>query len=288
MDFKKIYEEFRVSFEVFPPKSVEGENSLFKELAILNAYRPAYVSVTYGAGGSTRDKTFDIAVKIKNTLGIQPLLHFTCVGAGSDEIKKHLDHARSLGLTDILALRGDPADGQKEFKAVEGGFAFANELVDCIKKAGNFSIAVAGYPEKHPEAKSLKEDIINLKRKIDAGAELVITQFFFNNDDYYNLVDQLQSMQCDVPIIPGILPIVSLSQVEKFAYLTGATLPSALRDKFGKCATPEDISALGIEHCIEQCRDLKQQKVKGFHMYCLNKAYAVEKVLDAVGIQKNN
>jgi methylenetetrahydrofolate reductase (NADPH) len=284
MDFKKIYENFRVSFEVFPPKNDEGEKTLFNELSILSAYNPAYISVTYGAGGSTRDKTFEIAVKIKKTLGIPPLVHFTCVGSGFDEIKKHLNQALSMGLTDILALRGDPSDGQKEFIATNDGFTFAKELVECIRKTGDFSIVVAGYPEKHPEAKSFKEDILNLKQKIDAGAELVITQFFFNNDDYYNLVDKLHSLQCDVPVIPGMLPIVSLSQVEKFAYLTGATIPSALRTKFEKCKTPEDITAIGIEHCTEQCRDLKQQKVKGFHMYCLNKSYAVKKVLDAVGI----
>jgi methylenetetrahydrofolate reductase (NADPH) len=283
MDFKKIYEDFRVSFEVFPPKTDEGEKSLFKELSVLCAYNPAYISVTYGAGGSTRDKTFDLAVKIKNSLGIDPLVHFTCVGSGSNEIKAHLTQAHSMGLTNILALRGDPSDGQKEFKAAEDGFTFANELVDCIRKTGDFSIAVAGYPEKHPESKSFEDDILNLKRKIDAGAQLVITQFFFNNNDYYTLVDKLHSLHCDIPVIPGVLPIVSLSQVEKFAYLTGATIPSALRAKFEKCSTPEDITELGIDHCIEQCRDLKQQKVQGFHMYCLNKAYAVKKVLDSVG-----
>jgi methylenetetrahydrofolate reductase (NADPH) len=282
MNFKNIYSSFAVSFEIFPPKTPEGVISLYSELEQLKRFNPAFISVTYGAGGSSQDKTFDLAVQIRQKLGINPLIHFTCVGSGAPLIKEHLEKARAMGLTDILALRGDPPKGSTNFVPPADGFAHANELVSLLRGIGCFSTAVAGYPEKHPEAASFEADVEHLKMKIEAGADIVLTQFFFNNDDYYRLVDALAVKGINVPVIPGMLPITSVSQIEKFSELTGAVIPSALKEKLINSSNPEDVVKVGIEHCVKQCRNLKANGAKGLHMYSLNKATFVGEVLDAV------
>ena len=287
MDFAKIYSTLSVSFDVFPPKTEEGEKNLFSELDALVKYNPSFISVTYGAGGSTQDKTIDLALKIRNRYGIQPLMHFTCVGAGRVEIKSHLDKVKELGLTDILALRGDPPRGQDNFIPNPDGFSYANELVEFIKSQGGFSIAVAGYAEKHPACSDFATDVKNLKRKIDAGAEIVLTQLFFDNSDYFNLVDELEKLGSKVPVVPGILPITSISQTENFIPQCGAKIPQKLKEKLNSAETPEEVIEIGIQHSIEQCLDLRSRGVKGFHLYPLNKAYSVSKVLDALGIKKS-
>lgn len=281
MNFKDIYSSFAVSFEIFPPKTAEGEISLFNELEQLKRFSPAFISVTYGAGGSSQDKTFDLAVQIRQKLGINPLIHFTCVGSGAPLIKEHLEKARAMGLTDILALRGDPPKGSIDFVPPADGFSHADELVSLIRGIGGFSTAVAGYPEKHPEAASFEDDVEHLKIKIDAGAEIVLTQFFFNNDDYYRLVDSLSAKGVNVPVIPGMLPITSVSQIEKFAQLAGAVIPASLKEKL-LGSSSDDVIKIGIEHCVNQCNDLKRNGAKGFHMYSLNKAEFIGQVLKAV------
>jgi methylenetetrahydrofolate reductase (NADPH) len=282
MNFKDVYSAFAVSFEIFPPKTPDGEISLFDELTSLKRFNPAFISVTYGAGGSTRDKTFDLAVKIRERLSITPLIHFTCVGSGAPVIRQHLETAKQRGLTDILALRGDPPRDSVDFIPPPDGFSHANELVAFIRSIGGFSVAVAGYPEKHPQAASFDDDVEHLKMKIDAGAECILTQFFFRNEDYFRLVDALASKGIHVPVIPGMLPITSVSQIEKFADLSGAVIPPGLKERLLTSKTPDDTAAIGIEHCIRQCRDLKKNGVKGFHMYSLNKSKAVGEVLDSV------
>jgi methylenetetrahydrofolate reductase (NADPH) len=286
MDFNKLNDRFSVSFEVFPPKTDEGEKNLFSELDTLIKYTPAFISVTYGAGGSTQEKTIDLALKIRNRYGIPPLVHFTCVGSGRKEIKEHLGRVKDLGLTDILALRGDPPRGQNDFVPCPDGFSFANELVEFIKSQSGFSIAVAGYPETHPACTDFASDVRNLKRKIDAGAQAVLTQFFFDNSDYFRLVDALAELGSKVPVIPGILPITNISQIEKFIAQCGAKVPQILKEKLDKAEFPEEVIEIGIQHSINQCIDLRNRGVKGFHLYPLNKAYAVSKILDAIEIGK--
>jgi len=282
MDFKEIYRTFAISFEIFPPKTDEGMTNLFTELDILTKYNPAFISVTYGAGGSTRNKTLDLALEIKRRYGIQPLVHFTCVGAGRAEIKEYLGKVKELGLTDILALRGDPPKGQADFVPAPDGFAYANELVEFIGKEGGFNIAVAGYPDKHTACSDFETDVDNLKRKIDAGAQIVLTQLFFNNDSYFKLVDALKKKDADVIVIPGIMPMTSAAQIEKMAVMCGAMVPASLADALNNAATPEDAQQAGIDFAVTQCLELKARGVKGFHFYPLNKASVVQQILERI------
>lgn len=279
MDFRRIYSSDAISFEVFPPKTEEGVKNLFSELDILSQYKPAFISVTYGAGGSTQEKTLDLALAIRDRYAIQPLVHFTCVGAGRNDIQRHLDRVRALGLTDILALRGDPPKGQTDFVPAPDGFSYANELVEFIASQGGFSIAVAGYPEKHPAASGFDSDVQNLKRKIDAGASLVITQLFFDNTAFFRFSDALGSLGTDIPVVPGILPMTDPSQIEKMAQMCGASVPQRFAAELRASSDP---AKTGVDFAIAQCRELKARGVKGFHFYPLNKAKAVAAVLDAI------
>lgn len=279
MDFSRIYRSDAISFEVFPPKTEDGVKNLFAELDILAQYKPAFISVTYGAGGSTQEKTLDLALEIRDRYGIQPLVHFTCVGAGKSDIQRHLDRVRSLGLTDILALRGDPPKGQTDFVPAPDGFSYANELVEFIARQGGFSIAVAGYPEKHPAASGFDADVRNLKRKIDAGASLVITQLFFDNAAFFRFSDALSALGTAVPVVPGILPMTDPSQIEKMAQMCGAAVPERFASDFRSSSDP---FKTGVDFAIAQCRELKSRGVRGFHFYPLNKAKAVAALLDAI------
>ena len=279
MDFTRIYSSDAISFEIFPPKTEEGVKNLFAELDVLVRYKPAFISVTYGAGGSTQEKTLDLALSIRERYGIQPLMHFTCVGAGKTDIQRHLDRVRALGLTDILALRGDPPKGQAGFVPAPDGFSYANELVKFIADQGGFNIAAAGYPEKHPAAPDFDTDIRNLKRKIDAGAKLVLTQLFFDNQAFFRFSGALSSLGVAIPVIPGILPMTEPSQIEKMAQMCGAAVPESLAAALRSSSDPLQA---GIDFAIKQCRELKEHGVRGFHFYPLNKAKAVSKVLDAL------
>ncbi len=284
MNFKELYKNFTLSFEVFPPKTEEGKTSLFTELEKLKEYNPAFVSVTYGAGGSTREKTLDLALSIRDTLSIRPLVHFTCVGSSRSEIAQYLAKVKELGLTDILALRGDPPQGEESFTPPADGFSYANDLVSFISSVNGFSIAVAGYPEGHPESASFDADVKNLKKKIDAGASLVITQLFFNPDDYFRLRDTLSAMGSTVPVIPGIMPITSAGQIDRFIKKCGAKIPAHVQQKLDRCVNDAKIVEVGIDHAISMCRSLLDGGVQGFHMYPLNKSVVISRVLDAVGV----
>jgi methylenetetrahydrofolate reductase (NADPH) len=287
MDFQQIYRTFTISFEIFPPKTDIGLKNLYGEFELLMRYTPSFVSVTYGAGGSTREKTIDLALSIRERFNIPPLVHFTCVGAGRAEIALYLDRVKSLGLTDILALRGDPPHGQTDFVPAPDGFSYANELVAFIRERGGFSIAVAGYPEGHPAASGFDADTINLKRKIDAGADLVLSQLFFNTDDFFRMRDSLSKLGSRAIIIPGIMPITSLSQIEGTIKNCGAKVPSALIDRFTKAGDDsEKIIDVGIEHAILMCEKLIAGGVQGFHMYPLNKSKAVSRILDSISLSR--
>ncbi|MFA6990013.1 MAG: methylenetetrahydrofolate reductase [NAD(P)H] [Candidatus Gastranaerophilaceae bacterium] len=280
-----------ISFEIFPPKG-EGEiyqqrlADLFKELSILKQFNPAFISITYGAGGSTQEKTFDIMLKIKKELDVTSIPHFTCVGSNRDEIQNYIKKIENVGIKNILALRGDPPMGETKFKKPKNGFGYANELVEFIKQQTNLSIAIAGYPEKHPEAASIEIDIENLKRKVDAGADVIITQVFFDNSYFFNFLTRVERAGLNLPVIPGISPITSLAQVEKMSTLCGSKMPDALKSRLIKHQdNPEAIKELGIEFAIYQCTQLIDFGVKGIHFYPLNKSFAVKEVLENIYLQ---
>jgi len=282
MRFNDIYKNktFRFSVEVFPPKTEKGLAKIYDELTALKAINPAYVSVTYGAMGSTRSLTQDIALKIHDDLKLNTAFHFTCVGSGKEEIKKYVNTLRERGINNIVALRGDrPQD--PDYKKPEDGFSYANELVSYLSEIGDFSIAVAGYPEKHIEAQSIDEDIENLKRKVESGAEVIITQLFFDNQLFYEWLAKIRSKGISVPIIPGIMPILKLAQIERITNMCGANLPKELIRRLEKCGGDEEkMRLVGVDHAASQCQDLIQNNVSGVHFYCLNRADSVLAIVD--------
>ncbi len=297
MKLKEIYKSQKpaISFEVFPPKTKSPEEeehkilALLKELKGLSKYNPAFISVTYGAGGSTRKSTFDLILKIKKELNIQPMPHFTCVGSTKDDILQYIKEFEKNGIENILALRGDPPKGKEKFVKPDDGFNFANELTEFIKARTKLGIGVAGYPECHPECCSLEKDIQNLKKKVDCGAEAVITQLFYDNERYFNFVEKAVLNGINVPVVPGILPITAYNQLEKIVSLSGCSLPVKFKEKLEKNKNnPESITAIGLEFAINQCRELLGKGVPGLHFYTLNKTFAVKKVLDKLEINKIN
>ncbi len=296
MKLKKIYNSKKpvMSFEIFPPKTkTPGEKEskmqvLLNELSLLSKYNPAFISVTYGAGGSTRENTFDLVLRVKNKLNIQPMPHFTCVGSSRDEILQYIKKFESNEIHNILALRGDPPKGQENFIKPSDGFEYANELVEFIKTNTTLGIGVAGYPECHPGCCSIEVDIQNLKRKVDSGAEAVITQLFYDNQCYFNFVEKARLQGINVPIIPGILPITSYNQLDKIVALSGCALPIEFKDNLEKNKdNPEMIQAIGLDFAVAQCGELLENGVPGIHFYTLNRAFAVKNVLDKLEINKN-
>lgn len=269
------------SFEFFPPKTDKGEAKLFKTIEELKPLNPDFISVTYGAGGSTRTKTIDWVDRIKNEIGIEAMAHFTCVGAGRKEIAQTLMELEKRGIENILALRGDPPKGETEFTPPSDGFAYANELVEFIKSEGrNFAIGVAGYPESHLDAPDLDADILNLKRKVQAGGEFVITQLFFDNTHYFDFVRKLNdSGDWDTPVIPGIMPLTAKNQVEKFAEMCGAYTPDDLKNSIENAASDEEAAEIGLEHAKNQCVELLKKGAPGIHFYTLNKSPATRDIL---------
>ncbi len=243
---------------------------------------PGFISVTYGAGGSTQEKTLDIAIELMERFGITPLVHFTCVGAGREQIREYIGRVLRMNISNILALRGDPPAGQTSFVPPADGFSYASDLVDFIRSINRFTIVVAGYPEGHIEAPDRDTDIEHLKIKVDAGADLILTQLFYNNDDFYTFIDKTRKKGITIPIIPGIMPVTSPAQIEKVTKMCGAKIPTALSKRLDSCQSDEDLCKAGIEYSINQCRELKSWGVKGFHFYTLNKASAVMRIIEAI------
>ncbi|MBI4196328.1 MAG: methylenetetrahydrofolate reductase [NAD(P)H] [Deltaproteobacteria bacterium] len=282
MNFHDFYQKGRIaySFEIFPPKE-EGLPALFEALQALRTLQPAFISVTYGAMGSTRNLTRDLAVRIHRELGIETAFHFTCVGSDRDSIRDYVEQLKREGLRLVVALRGDPPTGSGSFVKPENGFSYANELVTYLKEIGGFSIAVAGYPEGHIESPDKETDLKNLARKVAAGADIVITQLFFDNADYFDFVARARQIGIKVPIIPGIMPILSLKQIEKITRMCGARIPRELYEDLAQSESdPDKVREVGIQHAIRQCRDLIQKKVPGIHFYTLNKADSVRRVIE--------
>lgn len=276
--------KFGLSIEIFPPKTSAGDVALFESLDRLIAFKPGFVSCTYGAGGSTSKRTVELCVEIQRRYSVAATSHFTCVGSTRDELIDWLKFARQSGIQNIMALRGDPPSGQADFKPVDGGLRYANELVALIRE--NFSdmgIGVGGYPEKHPEAPDAKTDLNNLKRKVDAGADAIFTQLFFVNDNFYRFRDRCEEAGIRVPIIPGIMPVTEFARIKRITALCGAVFPAALSSQLEAVQTEEAAQfEIGVKWAIQQCRDLVQHGVPGLHFYALNKSPACEQILSAL------
>lgn len=273
-----------ISFELFPPKTDEGEVKLFetieKELKPLN---PDFVSVTYGAMGSTRANTIRIVSKIKNEIGIEAAAHLTCVGQTKDEIKSILEELHQNNIENIVALRGDPPKGETEFKPVENGFSYASELVNFIrthpKLSDWFALSVAGYPEGHTECENKQKDLENLKHKVDQGANVIMTQLFFDNQVFFDFVEKSKAIGINIPIIPGIMPITNGAQVERFAKMCGAGIPKDMREAILKYGDDqESVEKYGIDYATKQCQELLDAGIKGLHFYTLNKSHATREI----------
>ena len=276
--------KFGLSFELFPPKTAAGELELFRHLDELVPFAPSYVTCTYGAGGSTRAKTLDVVEQVRRRHQLPVASHLTCVGSTIDELRAFLVEATRREVDNIVALRGDPPQGQTDFRPVAGGLRYASELVELIRREfGHFGIAVAGYPETHREAASPDADLENLRRKVDSGADIVITQLFYDNADFFRFRERCGQIGIRVPIVPGILPVTSLTQIQRIASLCGARLP----DQFaGRLAAQADDAegqfAVGVEFATRQVQELIDSGVPGVHFYVLNKSPATAGVLRAV------
>ncbi len=282
--------KFGLSFELFPPKTPAGEAELFLHVERLIAFRPDYVTCTYGAGGSTRNKTLEIVEQVQRRFGCAVASHLTCVGSTVDELRDYLRDAEDRGIGNIVALRGDPPRGESQFKAVDGGLSYANELVSLVRRDfSRFDIAVAGYPETHREAPSPQADLENLRRKVDAGADAVITQLFYDNEDFWRFRDRCQQAGIRVPVVPGILPVTNLAQIERIASLCGARLPREFQAALARSASsPEDQFNVGVEFATRQVQQLVEQGVPGLHFYVLNKSPATTGVLQSVTLPRGS
>ena len=278
-----------ISFEFFPTKTPEGERTLVeKTVPALGRLKPDFCSVTYGAGGSTRDKTLGIVDRIQREQGLTAMAHMTCVNATRTETQRVLEQARALGITNILALRGDPPGGVGGFQKTEGGFEFSYELVRFIRELGEFSIGVAGFPEGHiAQTEGKHADWQHLKHKIDQGADFVITQLFFDNRDYFEFRDYLTALGVQVPLVPGIIPILSAGQIKRFVALCGAALPEALISELDKRGSDDEaVARLGIEYATQQCEELLREGAPGLHFYTLNKAQSTAAIVDNLGLSR--
>ncbi|MFW6170507.1 MAG: methylenetetrahydrofolate reductase [NAD(P)H] [Planctomycetota bacterium] len=274
--------KFGLSFELFPPKTAKGQSLVIAHLELLMACKPDFVTCTYGAGGSTREKTLDIISRIKSHFNVPVAAHLTCVGATVDQLREQLEKTARIGVDCIVALRGDPPRGETEFKIPEVGLAYANDLVTLIRnELPQFDVFVAGYPETHQEAPSPEVDLENLKRKVDAGADAVITQVFYRNEDFLRFRERYEAAGISVPLVPGILPVNSLAQARKVTAFCGASLPKELTERMALYDDPDWQYQVGVEFATQQVRDLVQHGVPGMHFYVLNKSPATLAVLKA-------
>ena len=274
-----------VSFEFFPPKTEKMQEQLWESVSRLSPLKPSFVSVTYGAGGSTRERTHDTVLRLKRESGLAPAAHLTCVAASQDEVDEVARLYWQEGIRHIVALRGDPPEGGK-YEPHPQGYAYAVDLVKGLKKIGDFEISVAAYPETHPEALSPEDDLDNLKRKIDAGATRAITQYFFETATYLRFLERVRKAGINVPIVPGILPVTNFAQVQKFSAACGASVPKWMADLFqGLDNDPDTRRLVAATVTAELCRSLANEGVGDFHFYTLNRADLVYAICHILGVR---
>ena len=275
------------SFEFFPPKTEEGERNLYAALAELSELDPAFVSVTYGAGGSTRDKTLEIVSRIRAEHGLEAMAHFTCVGATVDDLRATLDQMAAAGLDNVLALRGDPPAGETAWTKTDGGLEYSHELVELIRRDYDFSIGAACFPETHVHATSAQDDLRHLKAKVDAGAQFLITQLFFDNARYFDFVARAREIGIEVPIVPGIWPITNVAQIERVTKLSAASMPGRLLDELhARAEHPEAVLDFGVAYAALQCAELLAGGAPGIHFYTLNRSPATRAILSALRLAR--
>lgn len=270
-----------VSFEFFPPKSADADAQLEDALRKLRPLAPAFVSVTYGAGGTTREKTVELVRRIRHEWELLPMAHLTCVGATQAEIGGVLDRLHAAGIANVLALRGDPPKGAKAFEATAGGFRYANELADYVRRDGRFAIGGACYPEGHPETRDLAAGVAHLKAKVDAGARFLLTQLFFDPAVYFAFVARARAAGITVPIVPGVMPVTNVEQLERFTSMCGASIPPELRERLDRVKDdPQVVMNVGIDHATWQCEQLLRGGAPGIHFYTLNKSPSARAVFE--------
>ena len=272
------------SFEFFPPKSDEGAEALMATvLDLQEAVNPDYVSVTYGAGGTTRERTQQVVSRIQNQIGLPAMAHLTCVAATVGEIDEVVNRLVADGIENILALRGDPPKDQKNFQVPEGGFAHASELIAHLARRKELCIGAAAYPEGHPESADAQDDLRWTIHKVEQGVSFLVTQMIFDNEHYFRFTERLRGCGVHVPVVPGIMPITNVAQIDRFTKMCGVEIPSSLSKRMhGYQDDPASVMAIGIEHAIEQCRDLLARGAPGLHFYTLNRSLATRGVLAAL------
>jgi methylenetetrahydrofolate reductase (NADPH) len=271
------------SFELFPPKTDDGERNLRAALEALQALEPDFVSVTYGAGGSTRDRTLEVTKWLKQDLGIEAMAHLSCVGSTREELREILDGIRDAGIENVLALRGDPPRGQTEWRPHPGGLRYSTELAALISEGYPFSIGAACFPEIHPEAPDLAHDLRFLKSKIENGASFLITQLFFDNELYFRFVEEARAAGVDVPILPGIMPITDVGQIKTITGMCGASIPEPLLEQLElRAGDPDAVLQLGVSYATLQCAELLARGAPGIHFYTLNRSPATRAILSAL------
>lgn len=288
--FRDIYRpgHLAVSIELFPPKTPAGMVSLYEHVEKLVEYGPDFITCTYGAGGSTRDKTLEIVRQIKQRFGRPVASHLTLVGSSVDQLREFLGRAQQDQVDFIVALRGDPPQGETNFRVADGGLRHASELVSLLRaEFPEFGIAVAGYPEKHQEAPSFEIDTQRLKAKVEAGADVVLTQLFFDNADFFRFRERCDELDVATPIVPGILPVTNLRQIQKIASLCGAKIPSAFIERLSRSDQSEWQTQVGIEFALQQVQDLVRAGVPGVHFYALNQSQAMLAILEALQIRSS-
>jgi len=270
-----------ISFEFFPPKTPDGTENLFRNLALLSELKPAFVSMTYGAGGSTRNKTVTLVMRIKNEVGVESVAHLACGGHTADEIRSICTELEQGGIQNVLALRGDPPVGQTKFPNVPNGFKYASQLTKFLKQNFKFGIGVAGYPEKHLEAPSMELDLTHLKEKIDAGADVIITQLFFDNEDFFKFEQRVRALGIEKPIVAGIMPIKDVDQIKRFTTMCGAKIPPELLSRLEAVRDDkEKVVQVGVDHAYQQCAALIKRGVVGIHFYTLNQSRSTRDIFN--------
>ena len=279
--FKKEKRTF--SFEFFPPKDEISAVDFGINIGQLIKLSPSFITVTYGAGGSTRERTFALVDYLQNRTGLVTMAHYTCVNASVAKIDEDISHLNDLGIENLMLLRGDPPKGSGIFKAHPQGFSYSNELISHVKRLGNFCVGGAAYPEMHPESENMESEILNLKKKVEAGAEFLVTQMFFDNQAYFNFVDKAREQGINCRIIPGIIPITNYRQINKFLSLSNAKIPGELKEELDRIKDdPEKVYQAGVDYAIRQCHELLQNGAPGIHFYTLNKSRAAIDIFETL------